>query len=125
MIGDLFDSPWKILIVAVVIIVLFGSKKLPDAARSLGRSMRILKKEVGSMHDDEPDPDAPVQDAAPRTQFPQAQLTPAPAPAGQQSQIDALQQQIRDLQRASAMDTPAPAVQAGASAEAQRTQQPS
>jgi len=28
-IGDLFDSPWKILIVAVVLIVLFGSKKLP------------------------------------------------------------------------------------------------
>ncbi len=46
MIGDLFDSPWKILIVAVVIIVLFGSKKLPGAARSLGQSMRILKREV-------------------------------------------------------------------------------
>ena len=46
MIGDLFDSPWKILIVALVIIVLFGSKKLPSAARSLGQSMRILKKEV-------------------------------------------------------------------------------
>ena len=30
MIGDLFDSPWKILIVAVVLIVLFGSKKLPS-----------------------------------------------------------------------------------------------
>ncbi len=42
MIGDLFDSPWKILIVALVIIVLFGSKKLPSAARSLGQSMRIL-----------------------------------------------------------------------------------
>jgi sec-independent protein translocase protein TatA len=54
MIGDLFDSPWKILIVAVVLIVLFGSKKLPDAARSLGRSMRILKTEIGSMHEDEP-----------------------------------------------------------------------
>jgi TatA/E family protein of Tat protein translocase len=38
MIGDLFDSPWKILIVAVVLIVLFGSKKLPHAARSLGQS---------------------------------------------------------------------------------------
>jgi len=116
MIGDLFDSPWKILIVAVVIIVLFGSKKLPDAARSLGRSMRILKKEVGSMHDDEPDLDAPAQDGASRTQFPQAQLTPAPAPADQQSQIDALQQQIRDLQRASTMDTPA-----GATPEPQHT----
>jgi sec-independent protein translocase protein TatA len=53
MIGDLFDSPWKILIVAVVLIVLFGSKKLPDAARSLGRSMRILKAEVGSLHQED------------------------------------------------------------------------
>ncbi len=29
MIGDLFDSPWKVQIVAAVLIVLFGSKKLP------------------------------------------------------------------------------------------------
>jgi len=62
MIGSLFDSPWKILIVAVVIIVLFGSRKLPDTARSLGRSMRILKSEVRGMHDDEPI--APAQDDA-------------------------------------------------------------
>jgi sec-independent protein translocase protein TatA len=55
MIGDLFDSPWKILIVALVIIVLFGSKKLPSAARSLGQSMRILKKEVHGLHEDEPE----------------------------------------------------------------------
>ena len=34
--------------------MLFGSKKLPDAARSLGKSMRILKAEVGSLHQDEP-----------------------------------------------------------------------
>src|SRR5260370_3882152 len=54
MIGDLFDSPWKILIVALVIIVLFGSKKLPSAARSLGQSMRILQKEVQGLHEDEP-----------------------------------------------------------------------
>ena len=124
MIGDLFDSPWKILIVAVVIIVLFGSKKLPDAARSLGRSMRILKKEVGSMHEDEPD-GAPAQGGTAGTQFPPAQLTSAPAaapaaPADQQGQIDALQQQIRDLQRAATMDTP-PA-NAGVAAEPQRTQ---
>ena len=56
MIGDLFDSPWKILIVAVVLIVLFGSKKLPHAARSLGQSMRILKTEVQGLHEDEPGP---------------------------------------------------------------------
>jgi sec-independent protein translocase protein TatA len=118
MIGDLFDSPWKILIVAVVIIVLFGSKKLPDAARSLGKSMRILKTEVGSLHQDEP-----AADTKPAAQFPPAELTAATAPAPPpQDQIDALQQQIRDLQRAATMDTPAPATVA---AEPQRTQQPS
>ena len=121
MIGDLFDSPWKILIVAVVIIVLFGSKKLPDAARSLGRSMRILKNEVGSMHQDEPDPGAPVQDTAAAAQVAPAQLTAAPdaAAADHRGQIDALQQQIRDLQRAAAMDTPA---NAGVAVESQHTQ---
>jgi sec-independent protein translocase protein TatA len=122
MIGDLFDSPWKILIVAVVLIVLFGSKKLPYAARSLGQSMRILKREVQGLHEDESAPDggAQAQAADPTaTAFPQAQLAAAPAAASQpdqQSQIDMLQQQIRDLQRAATMD-PAPA-------EAQRTQQP-
>ena len=78
MIGDLFDSPWKILIVAVVIIVLFGSRKLPGAARSLGQSMRILKKEVQGLHEDEPEP-RPAG-AQPAAQAP-AQLT-ASAPGG-------------------------------------------
>src|SRR5579859_5498105 len=116
--GDLFDSPWKILIVAVVIIVLFGSKKLPYAARSLGQSMRILKKEVQGLHEDDAVPGGPAeaQTSSPAAAgFPQAALAAAPQP-DQQSQIDALQQQIRDLQRTAAMD-PAPA-------EAQRTQQP-
>jgi sec-independent protein translocase protein TatA len=67
-IGDLFDSPWKILIVAVVLIVLFGSKKLPHAARSLGQSMRILKTEVSSLHEDEAVAGIPAE--APRTQPP-------------------------------------------------------
>jgi len=120
--GNLFDSPWKVLVVAIVLIVLFGSKKLPDAARSLGKSMRILKTEVSDLHHDEAD--APAQNApGPNTanQFPQAQLAPAPAPApaGQQSEIEALKQQVRDLQRATAMDTPAGA---GATPEPQRTQ---
>jgi sec-independent protein translocase protein TatA len=122
MIGDLFDSPWKILIVAVLLIVLFGSKKLPGAARSLGQSMRILKREVQGLNEDETVPGAPAQAEAPvssasaATGFPQAELTAAPQ-LDQQSQIDALQQQVRDLQRAAAMD-PVPA-------DAPRTQQPS
>ena len=85
MLGDLFDSPWKLLIVAVVLIVLFGGKKMPDAARSLGRSMRILKSEVHDLHgDDDRETAEPPRPA-------QALLPP-------QQQIDELQRQIRDLQ---------------------------
>jgi sec-independent protein translocase protein TatA len=45
-------EPWHLLIVAIVLIVLFGSKKLPDTARSLGRSMRILKSEAKALKDE-------------------------------------------------------------------------
>lgn len=108
MIGDLFDSPWKILIIALVIIVLFGSRKLPAAARSLGQSMRILKKEVHALHEDEPGP-RPVG-AQPAAQAP-AETTAAAAggQSARQAQIDALQQQISDLQRVAAADVAAPA----------------
>ena len=37
---------WEWVIIAVVVIIFFGANKLPDAARSLGRSMRIFKSEV-------------------------------------------------------------------------------
>jgi sec-independent protein translocase protein TatA len=109
MIGDLFDSPWKILIVAIVIIVLFGSAKLPAAARSLGRSMRILKSEVSSMHDDEDEAKSgqtPAQlaaaapaPAAPFTQqtVDQVAVDPAAENAAHQARIDSLEQQLQEL----------------------------
>ncbi|AOR33121.1 hypothetical protein BFF78_20460 [Streptomyces fodineus] len=45
-------EPWHLLVVAIVVIVLFGSKKLPEAARGLGKSMRILKSEAKAMKDE-------------------------------------------------------------------------
>jgi sec-independent protein translocase protein TatA len=42
-------SPWHWAILAVVVVLLFGAKKLPDAARSLGKSMRIFKSELREM----------------------------------------------------------------------------
>jgi sec-independent protein translocase protein TatA len=99
---DLFDSPWKIAIIAVLIIVMFGAKKLPGAAKSLGQSMRILKAEVSKMHDDD---DLPGSSAGTSASAPaQLTATPSASVADQQMQIDALQQQIRDMQRAAAMD---------------------
>jgi sec-independent protein translocase protein TatA len=48
--------PWHILILVAVLILLFGAKRLPGAARSLGRSMRIIKAETRGLVD-EPEPD--------------------------------------------------------------------
>jgi sec-independent protein translocase protein TatA len=118
MIGDLFDSPWKILIIALVILVLFGSKKLPSAARSLGQSMRILKKEVHGLHEDEPESPPSGAQAAAEAPAEINRGASAGQPA-QRAQIDALQQQIRDLQRAAAMDD-TPKTPAAAAAEALR-----
>lgn len=71
-------SPWHLAIVAVVVVVLFGSKRLPDAARSVGRSLRILKTELKSLHDDDPPATSaiPAATAAP-TVAPQQEQTPA------------------------------------------------
>ncbi len=48
----LFDSPSHVIILLVVVLLLFGSTRLPGAAKSLGSAMRIFKREV-SGHDDE------------------------------------------------------------------------
>ena len=53
-------QPWHWLIVIAVFVLLFGAKKLPDAARSLGQSMRIFKSEVKEMKTDSK-PEAPAQ----------------------------------------------------------------
>ena len=109
MIGDLFDSPWKILIVAAVILVLFGSAKLPGAARSLGKSMRILKAEVKDLHEEETEPAIASQGiAGPQPVTAQQQLAAQQLEAQQteaqqteqaQQQIDALQRQLDDLKQ--------------------------
>ena len=64
-------SPWHVLIVVAVFVLLFGARKLPDAARSLGRSMRILKAETKGLRADDTEDDvqapAPGQHEQPRS----------------------------------------------------------
>ena len=64
-------SPWHVLIVVAVFVLLFGARKIPDAARSLGRSMRILKAETKALREDDSGDEgqapAPGQHEQPRT----------------------------------------------------------
>ncbi|MEP7161035.1 MAG: Sec-independent protein translocase subunit TatA [Dermatophilaceae bacterium] len=50
-IRGLFEG-WHLVVLIVLVVVIFGWKRLPDAARSLGRSMRIFKSEVDGMKSD-------------------------------------------------------------------------
>ena len=51
------EKPWHILVLIIVAVVLFGSKRLPDSARSLGRSLRIFKSEMKELNKDDNDSD--------------------------------------------------------------------
>jgi sec-independent protein translocase protein TatA len=104
----MFDpSAPHIIILLVVVLLLFGSRRLPGAARSLGESMHIFKKSVrGSDKDDEDG--TPAQGTTVTMQ--QAALPPMSPPqvAGQpqaqgaptqEQQMADLQRQINDLQK--------------------------
>lgn len=75
--GDL--SPAHLLIIAAVILVLFGSAKLPKAAKSMGEAMRIFKSETQKLHHDDKPAQAPVQQP-----FTQQELPPQPPTVTQQ-----------------------------------------
>ncbi|GLY18272.1 Sec-independent protein translocase subunit TatA [Kineosporia rhizophila] len=51
-------EPSHIIIMILVLVILFGSRRLPDAARGIGRSMRIFKSEIKQMKDDDNDDEA-------------------------------------------------------------------
>jgi sec-independent protein translocase protein TatA len=48
-------KPWHIIVIVVLLVLLFGSRRLPDAARSLGRSLRIIKAETQGLINDNND----------------------------------------------------------------------
>ena len=73
-----FGAP-EILLILLVILLLFGAKKLPETARGLGRSMRIFKAETKGLKDDdkvddkvdERDIDVPLREVEPRREAPE------------------------------------------------------
>lgn len=91
-----WDAPWHWIVLAGLVVVLFGYKKLPDASRSLGRSLRIFKTEIKGMGEDDKARTegsaqvvattpvvaaTPVAEAAPAAAAAPAEAAPAPTPA--------------------------------------------
>lgn len=70
----------EIILILVVIVLLFGAKKLPDMARSLGKSARILKSEAKAMKEDKDKSSTPADPPAPGDDDSPAQRTIQAAP---------------------------------------------
>jgi sec-independent protein translocase protein TatA len=84
--GSLFDRPIVLIVLLVGVILIFGSKRLPDAARGIGRSLRIFKAETKGLLTDDEGQSVPQQVQAAPVQPAAAQPAPqaaAPQPAPQ------------------------------------------
>ena len=69
-------EPWHIAIMVVVLVLLFGSKKLPEMARGLGKSMRILKAETKALREDDAPAEAQNGTAASQAEQPRQAVEP-------------------------------------------------
>jgi sec-independent protein translocase protein TatA len=68
-------GPTELIIILLIVVLLFGARKLPDTARGLGRAMRIFKSETKGLHEDEPQ-QQPSQETSARPEPPR-QIPPA------------------------------------------------
>ena len=82
---------WEFVILIGILVLLFGAKRLPDMARSIGQSARVFKGEMKGMKGDEAAPDKPAAAPAPPAALPPTQELPqtpeapqAPSRAAQQ-----------------------------------------
>ena len=91
---------WHLIILVLLVVLLFGAKRLPDAARSIGKSMKIFKAETKDLAGDK---SASHEDAEP-VETKQIPATPAPAATTDQQVAD-LQRQLDELKKQQADQT--------------------
>ncbi|WP_371778824.1 Sec-independent protein translocase subunit TatA [Streptosporangium subroseum] len=104
-------GPTELIIIGLILVLLFGAKKLPEAARGLGRSLRIFKSETAKLRDDDETETATatVVQAQPQPAAPvPPPITSAPvSPLSAEEQARALEEQAARLRaQAGASSTP-------------------
>ncbi|MEV7095271.1 Sec-independent protein translocase subunit TatA [Amycolatopsis sp. NPDC051045] len=93
-------QPWHLIILVLVVVLLFGAKRLPDAARSIGKSMKIFKAETKDLTGDKA---AAHEDAEP---VETKQIPATPAATATDQQVADLQRQLDELKKQQAADQP-------------------
>jgi len=88
-------QPWHLIILVLVVVLLFGAKRLPDAARSIGKSMKIFKAETKDLRDE----DKPAEPDTKHITASEVKVETA------DDQVAQLQKQLDELKRQQAADT--------------------
>lgn len=83
----------EIILILLAIVLLFGAKKLPDLARSMGRSMRIFKSEINELHNESEQREAAHQAQA--AQQPQATQQIQAPPVTQQPVVPEVEKPLQ------------------------------
>ena len=102
--GDAF-APWHIIVLLIVLVLLFRSRRLPGAAKSLGQSMHIFKQSVSGLTSEHEQNDQNASGfnpygttvPGPSAQPPAQQIQPPPDATA--TQLQDLQRQVAELQR--------------------------
>ncbi|WP_156755974.1 Sec-independent protein translocase subunit TatA [Actinokineospora pegani] len=89
----------ELIIIAVVVILLFGAKKMPQMARSLGQSMRIIKAETKGMREDDDGKGGAVPTADTPAATPAQQLPAAGQAAQAEKTPEQLKAEVDELKR--------------------------
>ncbi|MCP2251517.1 sec-independent protein translocase protein TatA [Prauserella aidingensis] len=117
-------QPWHLIILVLVVVVLFGAKRLPDAARSIGKSMKVFKAETKDLRGEQSEQDSAESDtttsaaSAASTTTPDAkqisnptvkadaEVTDATSAQPADAQVEQLQRQLDELKQQQSAEQP-------------------
>ncbi len=74
------DNPLHIAFIVIILLLVFGAKRLPEIGRSLGTGMREFKDSVSTSHAETPQQQSTLTPATQQPQTPIAQPAPVQAP---------------------------------------------
>ncbi|WP_214323992.1 Sec-independent protein translocase subunit TatA [Nonomuraea sediminis] len=94
----------EIILILVVLVLLFGAKKLPDLARGVGRSMRVFKAETSKLRDDDEEPVVTQQTTAQAAPVQPVELPPTAPVLSAEEQARQLEEQAAKLRAQAAAE---------------------
>ncbi|WP_067171494.1 Sec-independent protein translocase subunit TatA [Microtetraspora niveoalba] len=98
-------GPTELIIIAVVVLLLFGAKRLPDTAKALGQSLRLFKRETAKLRDDDAGANAEATVVKAQAEPVASQPQQVTAASSVEERLRALEEENQRLKKAAAEPT--------------------